>query len=104
MTPDKRKEVQANFLVHDKSYTPLCLRHIYEDCYIPYRNLRIVCVCLFIAKEHLQMLDWKLPEKKKFPTASIANFEDDRKYVICTKVSILTPSQESASMFGANIT
>ena len=33
-------------------------------------------VCLVLAKEHPKMLDWKLLEKKKFPTAPIADVED----------------------------
>ena len=81
MTPDQKKEVQAIFSGHDESYTHSCLRQLHEDCNIPYSIMSNVRVCLVLVEEHPQMLDWQLPEKKKFPTAPIADVEDAQKSV-----------------------
>jgi hypothetical protein len=76
MTPVQKAEVQAIFSHHDESYTPSCLHQFHEECSIPYSNMSNVRVCLVFAKDHPQMLDWQLPEKKKFLTAPIADVED----------------------------
>ena len=81
MTPDQKKDVQAIFPGHDASYTHLCQLQLHEDCNIPYSNMRNVRVCLVLSKDHPQMLDWQMPEKKNFSTVPISDVEDAQKYV-----------------------
>ena len=76
------EEISATYFSgNDESYNPLCMRQIHEDCNIPYSNMNNFRVCLLLANYYPRMLDWKLPENQKFPTAHIADVEDSQKYV-----------------------
>ena len=59
----------------------MCLRQLHEDYNIIYSKMSNIRVCLVLAKEHPQNLDWQLPEKKKLPTALVSDVEDDQKAV-----------------------
>ena len=57
------------------------MRQLHEDCNTPYSNMSNFLVCLVLAKENPQILDWQLPENKNFSTSTIADVENAQKYV-----------------------
>jgi hypothetical protein len=62
MTPADRKVVMTVFLSHSCQYTIACIKMIHKECKLPYSQMNDVCVCVLVAQEHPESLDFDIEE------------------------------------------